>query len=367
MIRTVILRLTESYFRHRWLYLLPVVIMSAVAVAFMMTATPKYVANGVLYVQQESYLATLTAVRNNQDSWWVSPAQATTNDLNELMQTNAFIRAMINQTKLESEMSKGDQAVGDLIAETRNSLRIFPLGDNQVVISSSSEDPEVASQLVNGVIESYVQWQVNIQRAESEAALAFFTDVLKTYEASLEAARDEMRQYLEANPEPLRGDRAGIEQIEIQRLQSNIDLLAARQANALDKEENARLSLAQLESDIRQTYLLIDAPDMPEEPDVSLRELALRMAIFVVVGVMLSFGAVAGGALLDRSLRLPVDVERSLELPLLALIPDTSTSRSRFLRRKQPRESFSVEADVLPPRMDGRASVGVEISEKIAS
>lgn len=367
MIRTAILRLLESYFRHRWLYLIPIVLLTAVAVAFMMTTTPKYVAKGVLYVQQESYLATLTAVRTNQESWWVSPAQATTNDLNELMQTNAFIRAIINQTKLESAMSMGDQVVDDLIAETRNSLRIYPLGDNQVMISSSSDDPEVAYQLVNGVIESYVQWQVNIQRAESEAALAFFTDVLQSYAASLEAAREEMRQYLEANPEPLRGERSGIQQIEIQRLQSNIDLLAARQANAMDKEENARLSLAQLESDIRQTYLLIDAPDLPQEPDVSLRELALKMAIFVVVGILISFGAVVGGAILDRSLRLPLDVEQSLELPLLALVPDTSTAHSRFLRRKQPRDIATAESEAVLPRGDSRAAVGVEISEKIAS
>ncbi len=367
MIRTVILRLLESYFRHRWLYLLPIVIMSVVAVVFFVTSTPKYVAKGVLYVQQESYLSTLTAVRNNDSTWWVSPAQATTNDLNELMQTNAFIRAIVNQTDLESQMSMGDQAIAEAIGETRSNVRIYSLGDNQVLITASSVNPTVAKQLVNAVIESYVQWQVNIQRAESEAALAFFTDVLVTYEASLEAAREEMRQYLEANPLPLRGERSGVEQIDIQRLQSNIDLVAARRASALDKEENARLSIAQLESDIRQTYLLIDAPELPDEPETSLRELALNMAIFVVSGVILSAGAVFGGALLDRSLRLPGDIERGLELPLLAMIPDSSASQKRFLRRRQTAEISAAETDGVPPRGDSRTPVGVEISEKIAS
>ncbi len=42
MFRLISLRLMESYFRHRWLYLLPVVVMVALAVASFYTAKPKY-------------------------------------------------------------------------------------------------------------------------------------------------------------------------------------------------------------------------------------------------------------------------------------------------------------------------------------
>jgi hypothetical protein len=47
-------------------------------------------------------------------------------------------------------------------------------------------------------------------------------------------------------------------------------------------------------------------------------------AIFVVVGIILTIVCIIGGALLDRSFRFPLDVLTSLDLPVLALVPDIS-------------------------------------------
>ena len=65
MLRLVILRILESYFRHRWLYLLPIVLSVALAAYFVVNEKQSYYAQGVLYVQNESYLASLTNVTDN--------------------------------------------------------------------------------------------------------------------------------------------------------------------------------------------------------------------------------------------------------------------------------------------------------------
>ena len=44
MLRLINLRLLESYFRHRWLYLLPIVIMVGVAAYYFTTAERLYTA-----------------------------------------------------------------------------------------------------------------------------------------------------------------------------------------------------------------------------------------------------------------------------------------------------------------------------------
>lgn len=335
MLRLVILRILESYFRHRWLYLLPIVLSVALAAYFVVNEKQSYYAQGVLYVQNESYLASLTNVTDNSGSWWVTAAQTASQDLNELLQTDAFVRAIIQQTDLEAKMNEGDTAVKTLIDETRKSIWVFTLGDNQIVVSATREQPEIAYQLVNAVVEGYVQWQINAQLSESETAQNFFNDLIKTYEDELNAAREEMKLYLVAHPAPLRGDRPGGEQIDIDRLQGAIDLASSRYATALDKEESSRLSIAQIQSDARQKYFLIDAPRMPTEPSNSLRDKAIKAAVFLVAGAFLSIAAIVGSAIIDRSMRLPIDVSHRLDLPVLALIPDVMPRRRWYQRRKK--------------------------------
>lgn len=55
----------------------------------------------------------------------------------------------------------------------------------------------------------------------------------------------------------------------------------------------------------------------------------------MVAGVFLSIGAIVGSAIIDRSLRLPIDVSHRLELPVLALIPDVMPRRRWYQRRKK--------------------------------
>jgi capsular polysaccharide biosynthesis protein len=359
MIRLLLLRFLESYFRHRWLYLLPTVVMIGLAAYTLKNLKPEYIANGVVFVKKESYLATLTSVRSTDATWWTTPAQATNGEINELLRTDAFIRAVIHKTDLEERMGQGSFFVSTTIEDTRKNIWVTVLGDNQVQINASHETPQIAYQLANAVIDAYIQWQVSGQRTESEAAEAFFAEQIKIYEAALEKARQDMRSYLEAHPEPVRGSRPSIENLDISRLQSSIDQAAARYASALDKEENARLSMAQIESDARQSYVMIDAPRLPEKPERSLKQLAIKMATFLAVGMLLTFGAIIGGVLIDRSFRFPIDIYNGIHLPVLAIVPDTTLKLKwyqRLFRRKKP---STVRIEIVAPET---AALGAETS-----
>lgn len=339
MIRLILFRLSETYFRHRWLYLIPTLVMLIFAAAYVVFSKPQYTAQGVLYVQQSSFLAQLTDVPETSGSYWSTPAQITSGELSSLLETDAFIRAIVKETDLENEMDQGPQRVGDLLEEVRESVWVRTMGDNQVYFGASYDEPQVAVQLVNGMINSYLRWRTNGDRADSEVALNFFTDLIGEYRGSLETARAAMRDYLSAHPEPLRGERSAVEQMEIERLQSEINMAEARYINAIEKEEDARLSLAQIESDSQQTYIVIDAPHLPYKNAVSRREQALMVIVFAAAGVMLSLGAVIGAALLDRTYRVPLDVRQRLGLPVLAIIPDTARKASKRQRAKQAQTS----------------------------
>ncbi len=335
MLRLILLRLLESYFRHRWLYLLPIVMMMGVAAIYYQTLEPVYVTRGVLHVEQESLISSLNSVTQDGYSRWLTPSKLTADRLTELMNTDAFIRAMIQQTDLESEMNEGSSVVEQTIKDVRNAVVARPVGNNQVVVSASHEEAQIAYQLVNAAIETQIKWQINSSINESVAAEDFFNSLIGEYYIDLEIARNDMEAFLIENPAPIRGGRLGIEQLELDQLQSASVLAESRYANAIDKQENARLAKVQVESDARQRYFMIDAPQLPDEPETSLTDTVVMVMVFVALGGVLAIVGVVGGALIDRSLRFPIDVYNGLNLPVLANVPNVREPKRRWYRRRK--------------------------------
>ncbi|MCB8977308.1 MAG: lipopolysaccharide biosynthesis protein [Ardenticatenaceae bacterium] len=350
MVRLVLLRVLESYFQHRWLYLFPIVLMTAAAIAFYFITDPIYISDGIVFVQSESYLASLTSVRD-AGLTWNTPAQETKNEFGELLQTDAFIRSVIDRTDLESEMDVGPAGVRELMKHVRENVWVESLGDNQVLISASDEDPVLAQQLASSAFETYLQWKINSDKNESQAAQDFFVDLVQQYKSDLDSARQELNDYLIGHPAPLRGERLATEELQIQQLEAEVDLAASRYASVLEKDENARLASAQTENDVRQTYFLIDSPEVPDKPGTSLKETAVNMVVFVVVGVMLSAVGILGAVLIDRSIRFPIDVHYVLQLPTLTQVPDVtepkSHRKSRSRRKAKAAESDSMDDNVV--------------------
>ena len=221
MARLVILRLLDSYFRHRWLNLLPLVLMIGLAGASFALAEPQYIARGRLYVQKSSLLPSLTQIRDDGFSWR-SPTQIALSEFNELVQTEAFARSVIQRTDLEANMAGGPEAVQQTIEQFRSSLSIQMVGDNVIDISVKGKDPKLAQQLAAATIEAFSLWKLNGDRQESAVAQSFFATVLPGYQEDLQKARDAMKAYLEAHPVPLRGERPAQELLEISQLQSAV-------------------------------------------------------------------------------------------------------------------------------------------------
>jgi capsular polysaccharide biosynthesis protein len=330
----VVLRLTESYFRHRWLHLLPIIMMTAVAFAYPATVEPTYMTSGTIYIQSETLLSSLTAIQN-ENFGWVSPSEATAAEMYQLINVNAFLEAVAQQTDLGIELTGDPQDDNALIEELRKSVWFSTLGNNLLAINTTYKDPRVAYQLATSVINTYLQWKINLKLEGSKAAQHFFIELIDDYRAELDPARQELTNYLASHPEPLRGERPPEEAAEIARLRAIVDQGLERVRSAESKEENARLAMVQTESDIRQTYFTVDEPILPVEADLPLKEVAIAMIACLVGGFMLTAISVAGGALLDRTFRFPIDIRHGLNLPLLALVPESREDKW-FVSPKSP-------------------------------
>jgi capsular polysaccharide biosynthesis protein len=320
MVRIIILRLLESYFRHRWLYLVPVVIALAAGGVFVAITPPSYSASGQLYVSQQNLLADLTS-SNTGGSWWTSAAQATVTEINELIGTQAFIRSVIKKTDLEKQMADGPAAVDETITYARQILSIQPVGDKLVEISAKGEDPAIVYQIVVSTMDAYVQWKINSGYQESIAASTFFDNLIKPYQDEVDQTRSDLVTFLTDHPQPVRGDRPPEETMEMDRLQALVTQAEERLNSAKNNAESARLSQAKSESITKQTYMVIDQPQMPQDAKISTKAIATNLVIFLVVGIFLSVAGIVGGSLIDHSLRFPIDVRHGLSLPVLAMVP----------------------------------------------
>ena len=347
MLRLILLRLLESYFRHRWLYLVPIVLMLGLAAVYITSQKPQYISEGILYVQKGSLLNSLTAIGN--DSFpWLTPAQEAANEINDLKKTDAFIRAIIRNTDLEEEMTSNPANIEETLEEVRVSVWVRPEGTNQLLIGAAHEQREIPTQLVNSIVENYVQWQINEDLSESLVAQEFFQDLAEDYNEDLEKARQEIDNYLLEHPEPERGERSQFEQNQIARLDGIVRLAEQRYVKAIENDEVARLAMTQAEGSIKQTYFLIDAPKMPLGPEISMKSLAVDAAIFGVVGVILSAIGIVGDILLDRSLRFQLDVENQLNLPVLASLPDTTESIQAY-RKQETTQTLETSRNAFNP------------------
>jgi capsular polysaccharide biosynthesis protein len=319
VVRLVLLRLLESYFRHRWLYLLPIVLMAVASLVYISSMPSTYVASGTLYIQNGNLLSSLTAIRNDGFSY-VTPAQATTSELYQLLNSKAFLRAIIQKTDMEVKMARDEATSKQTIDEARKAIWLQELGNNLVMVAAQHEMPRIAHQLADGTIETYIQWKINLNREESVAAQTFFTELIKNYRADVDPARQALNTYLKTRPKPLQGERPEEESAEIKRLQTALDTAEERLRRAENQEESARLSLAQAESTVRQSYFVVDAPARPSTPERSKKDLLLMLALFLMAGFVISLIGIIGGALLDDSLQFPIDVVHGLNLPVLAMI-----------------------------------------------
>lgn len=320
MVRLIVLRLLESFFRRPLLSLAPFVLALLIGVGYIFLSPPEYLSSGKIYVEKESLLASLTS-SDSDVSWWVTPAQATSNEIYELLATNTFVRSAIQQTKLEPLMAGGPDVVWETFTFFRDTISVNTLGDKLVEIRATTDDPELSYQMVVATMDTYLKWKMNNDFQESIAAQKFFEELIAPYQADVDAARQALVDFLSANPEPVRGERPPGEQFQLDQLRAALARAEERLSAAQENEESARLALVKNESLIRQTYQIIDQPEIPLRAEFSITGFIKNMVIFVAIGVFLSASLIGGGALLDRSLRFPVDVQNGLGVPLLALVP----------------------------------------------
>ena len=99
--------------------------------------------------------------------------------------------------------------------------------------------------MARGAIDSYIQYVVNDNVSESQAAEQFFENQLPTYLEQLNTAQADLAAYAAKHPGGPQEQRPLDEQIQIQQLTSTITQAQSQYTTTQQKIEEARLSTEQ--------------------------------------------------------------------------------------------------------------------------
>lgn len=318
--RRLFLRFFDNYFAHFWRNILPFFLMAIFGIIYFFNSKPTYLSHGVLYVQDDSLLTTLTNVRSN-NYIWVSRGQTVIEQFDSLIQTDAFARAILMRTNWEQDLQDG-APLGELLDAVRQNLWGEIKGEKQVHIVAQSDDPEIAFQLADAAIVLYRQWKVNLAVSDINNSVAFLESVEADYQEELKSAEAALRTYFIEHPDPAFGIRRPAEEsTQIEILRDDISVAERRILETRAQIDLIKLDQTQTTQEVENTYLLVDAPKMPREAEYTMLQRIIVLFIFFGMGILLSIGAGVGSTLMDKTYRYPVDVHTDLYLPVLGIVP----------------------------------------------
>jgi uncharacterized protein involved in exopolysaccharide biosynthesis len=329
------LRLLETFFRRWYLYLVPVVILAVVGFLSLSSTKSKFQSAGTFNVETSTVLSNLSGT--NDQTFGETPATTTSKQINATLQTDQFIKDVAARSGLQKALESGKISTQWI----RSSLTSVTNGANLVTVIAINEDPQVAQRLAQSTIDAFVQSVIDAASSQSTAAVAFFGDLIKTYQADVDNAQKALDQYVTSHPAPAFGQRPETELAEINKLNSAITQAQANYNSAVGKSQDAQLTTEQTKADVGQRLRLIDAPKVPLAPQPKMKKMIFSFGTFLVLGLILTVGAVVVATVLNHTFLTAADVkDRLAGMRLLAVLPDGSAAMvgsTRMARVKVPK------------------------------
>ena len=317
--RRVMLNILEAFFRRPILHLLPLALMLILAVTTVVAGDKEYRAGGTLSVTNTSLLAELTNSPTTATGFETAAA-VSARQVSELLGTNAFLERIEQNAELTAMVEQGVITRADIAGD----ITATADGDNIVRISSSTNNPELAFRLAAATIQSYRGWLVDALRSQGESTEAALTTQRDEKQATVDEASQALTAFIEENPDVPIPERSVEAQFRYEQLTANYE----RAQEALDEKQvaldQATLQTAQAPDVVNQRVQVLDEPEVPFGPEGRLKKAVLTVAVFGVLGVLLSLASVVLAASLDRTIRVPNDITARFGIDVLAVVPNAS-------------------------------------------
>ena len=201
----VLYRFLESLFRHRWIFLLSVLVVTTVTAVALVLRGQTFTATAMTQVVTDDIQS---ALGNAPNYGWSTAAQVQSNKLNDLLNDNqvgGFLDSALTSAQLSHPISVDPMAADPRYLELRKHLSASPVSDNTFEISLVWPDKDDAGKIVAAVRAQYVAEVGQDRSAQALNTGRFLDQQIANYSKRLQTAEDALTSFKEehagASPE----------------------------------------------------------------------------------------------------------------------------------------------------------------------
>ena len=323
-------RYLGTFYRGRRLYVpLLLLLLAATILGTYYLASTQYEATARIWVDKPALDNVLDP--NTPSTYLVSPGQQQADKLNQLLQTDSFMVAVLTNTTMSGRLN-GDSERDRVIKEVRGKITVAPLGSNTVKVSYSGSDAVLCQQIVQGTIDQFRTWDLTARVEQSAIESQFYQKQLQIYQDQADAAAKRVDDFQRDHPYP---DPTSPQYLELQGLQRELESARALLSATQTKIEQANAANSLTDTSRQYEFQVLDAPTVPTHPAATLTRLAEYLALGLVASFGLILCAVAFATWQDTTIRTGEDLQRLTNVPLLDAIPHLPSNEIRDGGRTQ--------------------------------
>jgi uncharacterized protein involved in exopolysaccharide biosynthesis len=316
---SIVIRLLETFFRRWYFYLVPFVAIVGLGLSSIASTPTEFKSEGVITTSNASLLSELTDVGTGTPFSFETAATLTSRKIASLMGTAAFARKVAEGAGLTSALESGAITLGAI----RFAVSTYPVGDDLLAVSATTIEPELSRRLVESTINTYIDEVVDVELTQAQTAETVLKRRLDRRQADLDAANAALAEFVEENPEPaLGGDRPFDEQVTMDQLAATVERADRQFTETLSQYEAAQLVTEQTRAEVDQRIRVVDPPERPLFAQPQRRAMVLKLALFTVLGALVSIALIASVTALDHTVRREADIEAQAGLAVVATVPN---------------------------------------------
>lgn len=346
------LRAIEILFRHKIMFVLPIVAFTAFGVFRASQISPSYQASAVLSTASNPLLEE-QLVRGVTLERFESPAEGTSRIIGEQLRTAAFTAAVVERVGLSDALEAG---LIDLDT-VRSNVSATPDGSSLLSIEATWADPVTAYQVVNGVIDTYRDYLADTVASDSSEAVSFYEGIRDIALEERTQRQNELEEYLSTLPAVESEDARPIAvQLRIDELTAQISDADERVGDAERQIDEAHLAVLQSRSNAGRSVQVIDEATVPTAPEAALPQRIVAIGSGFFIGCLMAIAGLLLATMLDRSVSAPEDLTALPGVSLVVVVPPERRRRRRKTegRSRRPKKTEppppeeSADVDALP-------------------
>ena len=327
------LHVLDNLFRHRVLFVLPLLLFSAVGFYQTQSDFPEYESTAIVRIGANPNVGT-QLVRGTNIQFRESASEGTIRLIKEQFSTRQFATDVTERAGLGAEIPAG----WGVLEAVRSNIDLTSEGDTLLAITATWQDPQTSFALVEATIGSYAGYLAETATTDAAQAEQFYRTVLTEAQDALAAREAELTDYVStlAPIDPDTG-RSIAETVEITRREGRVERAITNVNVAQQQVDSAIVANTLATADSARALVIEDAPRLPAGP-VSTTSRDLKTIIgYVVMGLVVSSAALLVTSSVDKGFSIAAEVAAVPGVEAVALAPPVKRSLTDILTRGKRR------------------------------